>query len=49
MDPILKIACIVIAVLGLGMFVRAYHYGNQSMGRIGKSDKTDDQKIPSAN
>jgi O-antigen/teichoic acid export membrane protein len=43
MDPILKMICIVIAVLGFGMFVRAYHYGNQSMGRIGKSDEDNQQ------
>ncbi len=43
MSLTLKIICLVIGVVGLIMFVRAYHYGNQSMGRIGKSNRDKDQ------
>lgn len=42
MSLTLKVICIVIGIFGIGMFLRAYHYGNQSMGRISESKKDRD-------
>ncbi|WP_281259266.1 hypothetical protein [Polynucleobacter rarus] len=39
MSLTLKLICIGLGVFGLAMFLRAYHFGNQSMGRIGESKK----------
>lgn len=43
----LYIICAVIALLGLGIFFRAYHYGNQSMNRIGKDKQAGSDTPPS--
>jgi hypothetical protein len=42
MSLTLKMICVVLLIGGLGMFMRAYHLGNQSMGKIGKSLKERD-------
>jgi hypothetical protein len=44
---ILYSICGVVLVFGLVMFARAYHYGQESLGRIGKSetDQKDDQSL----
>jgi hypothetical protein len=39
----LIIICIVLGVLGIGLFMRAYHRGSQSLNKMHKSEKSKKQ------
>ena len=40
MSTTLIIICVVLGVFGIGLFMRAYHLGNQSLDKINKSQKS---------
>jgi len=40
MNTTLTIICVVLGVFGVGLFMRAYHLGNETLNKIHKSDQT---------
>jgi hypothetical protein len=41
MNTTLLIICVVLGVFGVGLFLRAYILGNESLGKISKTDQSD--------
>jgi hypothetical protein len=43
MNTTLQIICVVLGVFGIGLFLRAYHLGNETLGKINKTDQSENK------
>jgi hypothetical protein len=41
MNTTLTTICVVLGIFGVGLFMRAYHLGNETLNKIDKKDRFD--------